>query len=199
MYKCLSCRIYYTVLWYYIIYYTVLYYIILYYSITILYYTIQYYTISYYIILCYTMLYYAILYYTILGGARRVSPWRGGDVPGRRLGRRRERGSRRGTNGVSTNGGTAMFMFLTGTFGDQSVKVFQNLSILRTFFPYLSKLVTFAATPLVLTPFVRSQGSRRVHDLRPARRPVVCKYIHVYIYIYMYIYIHTCIYIYIYM
>ena len=30
--------------------------------------------------------------------------------------------------------------------------------ILRTFLPNLSKIVTFAATPLVLTPFVRNQG-----------------------------------------
>ena len=34
----------------------------------------------------------------------------------------------------------------------------------RTLFPNLSKIITFAATPLVLTPFVRNQSFRRSVD-----------------------------------
>ena len=40
-----------------------------------------------------------------------------------------------------------------------SVNICQHLSIVRTFFPNLSEFITFAATPLVLTPFVRNQSS----------------------------------------
>ena len=66
-------------------------------------------------------------------------------------------GHRRGTDGVSANGvsGTVMF-FDRGTFWVPAVPICQNLSMMRTFFPNPSKLVTFAATPLVLTPFVRN-------------------------------------------
>ena len=46
-------------------------------------------------------------------------------------------------------------MFLDG--GTFWAPIYQHASILRTFFPNLSKLVAFAATPLVLTPFVRNQ------------------------------------------
>ena len=65
--------------------------------------------------------------------------------------------ARKGTNGVSTNGVTAMFMVfdrhLLGTNLPKSVKH------VRTFFPNLTKLINCAATPLVLTPFVRNQMS----------------------------------------
>ena len=72
---------------------------------------------------------------------------------------------RKGTDGVDTNGVTAIFMFSTeGLVGYQSVKICQHLSILRTFFPNLSKLIAFAATPLVLTPFVRNQIIPHCHD-----------------------------------
>ena len=52
----------------------------------------------------------------------------------------------------------------------------------------LSTCVVFAATPLVLTPFV------------PFRKKYmfICVYIYVYTHIYIYIYIYICIYIYIY-
>ena len=70
-----------------------------------------------------------------------------------------DRRIQKGTNGVSTNGVTANFMFFDrGTFlGYQSVNICQSLSFLHTIFPNLSKIITSAATPLVLTPFVRSQ------------------------------------------
>ena len=58
------------------------------------------------------------------------------------------------TNGVGTNGVTASF--LTGICW---VPICQNLTKLVnlcTLFPNLSKSVTFAATPLVSTPFVRN-------------------------------------------
>ena len=54
--------------------------------------------------------------------------------------------TRKGANGISANGVTANFMFFDrGTF---RVPICQSLS----------EFVTFAATPLALTPFVRSQG-----------------------------------------
>ena len=70
----------------------------------------------------------------------------------------------------------------------------------RTFFPNLSKFITFAAAPLVLTPFVRNQGTVTSRRARAAwRRGAdwsastsrasgwaggVCR-IHIYIYIYI--------------
>ena len=39
----------------------------------------------------------------------------------------------------------------------------------RTFFPNLSKFITFAAAPLVLTPFVRNQSVRRTSSLECQR------------------------------
>ena len=66
--------------------------------------------------------------------------------------------SERDTNGASTNEATANFMFFDrGTF---CAPICQHLSKsvdLRTLFRNLSKLVTFAATPLVSTPLVRNQ------------------------------------------
>ena len=77
--------------------------------------------------------------------------------------------SRKGTNGVSTNGVTANFMFFDrGTFW---VPVCQNRSIVHNFFPNLSKFVTFAATPLVSTPLFRDQGVRADHGEAPQVGP----------------------------
>ena len=45
------------------------------------------------------------------------------------------------------------------------VPIYQHLSIVRTFFPQPDKSMTFAAAPLVLTPFVRSQGASLVLTL----------------------------------
>ena len=58
-------------------------------------------------------------------------------------------GLRQGTNWVSTNGATANFIFLDG--GTFWVPICQNRL----------KLITFAATPFVLTLFVRDQGLRQ--------------------------------------
>ena len=59
--------------------------------------------------------------------------------------------ARKGTNGLSTNGVTANFMFFDrGTFW---VPIFQNISKsvnVAYFFSNLSKLFTFAAAPLLL-------------------------------------------------
>ena len=71
-------------------------------------------------------------------------------------------GFRKGTNGVSTNGVTANFMFfdrgtfwvfpLTYFYHPQSAMayLFHNLSIV----PQSDKIITFAAAPLLLTQFV---------------------------------------------
>ena len=67
---------------------------------------------------------------------------------------------RKGTNGVSTNGVTANFMFfLTGTFRVLPLPYFYIPKSVpgRTFFPNPSKFITFAAAPLVLTPLVRNR------------------------------------------
>ena len=54
--------------------------------------------------------------------------------------------SRKGANGVGTNGVTADFMF--SDRGTCCVPVCQNLTIVLTFFPKnMSKCITFAATP----------------------------------------------------
>ena len=76
-----------------------------------------------------------------------------------RPGRGDVRTVRKGTNRVSTNGVTANFMFCDrGTFGvlPLTYLIFTKVSG-RTFFPNLSKGITFAAAPLVLTPFVRNK------------------------------------------
>ena len=66
---------------------------------------------------------------------------------------------RKGTNGVSTNGVTANFMFVErGFFWLLTLTYFYILKIARAYlFPNLSKFTTFAAAPLVLTQFVRNQ------------------------------------------
>ena len=73
-----------------------------------------------------------------------------------------------------------MFHPNVGTFW---VSICQHLSIVRTFFPKLSKSVTFAAAPLVLTPV--------------ARNIYVYVYVHIHLslYVYIYIYIYICIYV----
>ena len=49
-------------------------------------------------------------------------------------------------------------MFFDGLFGHQSVKICDKC--IPFFSPKLSKLITFAATPLALTPFVARLGSQ---------------------------------------
>ena len=94
--------------------------------------------ISYCVLCCYATLHSSIRYDQAVHGALQAAG----------LG-----GSRKGTNGVSTNGVTAKCMFAdTGT-------IYQNLLFLRLCFSNLSKVLTSAATPLVLTPFVRHRGS----------------------------------------
>ena len=68
--------------------------------------------------------------------------------------------NRKGTNGVSTHGVAADIMiFDRGTFWVLTLTYFYLPKVPgRTSFPNLSKLITFAAAPLVLTPFVRDQG-----------------------------------------
>ena len=69
------------------------------------------------------------------------------------------RGIRKGTNGVSTNGVTANFMFFErGTFWVLPlIYCYLPKSAGAFLFPNLSKFITFAAAPVVLTPFVRNQ------------------------------------------
>ena len=79
---------------------------------------------------------------------------------------------RKGTNGVSTNGVTANLMFFDrGTFGVLPLTYFDIPKSARVHFsPNLPKLITSAAAPLVLTPFVRSQvGLLRAVAERPRR------------------------------
>ena len=71
-------------------------------------------------------------------------------------------GHRKGANGVSTDGVTVICVFFDGgTFWLPMLTylVFPKVPG-RTFFPNLSKFITFAAAPLVLTPFVRNQGDQ---------------------------------------
>ena len=72
-----------------------------------------------------------------------------------------------------------MFHPNVGTFW---VSICQHLSIVRTFFPKLSKSVTFAAAPLVLTPV--------------ARNIYVYVYVHIHLSLYVYIYIYIYVYMY---
>ena len=58
-------------------------------------------------------------------------------------------GGRKGTDGVST-----------GVTANQPTSTFPKVPG-RTFFANLTKLLTFAAAPLVLTPFFRNQGGQR--------------------------------------
>ena len=72
-------------------------------------------------------------------------------------------GDRKGTNGVSTNGVTANFIFVgRGTFGVLPLTYFYIFPNDRAYLsPNLSKYTIFAAAPLVLTLFVRNQGDVR--------------------------------------
>ena len=66
----------------------------------------------------------------------------------------------KGADGVGTHGVTANLMLLDrGTFGGLPSTYFYITPRVpgRTSFPNLSKSITFAAAPLVLTPFVRNQ------------------------------------------
>ena len=67
---------------------------------------------------------------------------------------------RKGANGVSTNGVTANLMFFDrGTFWVLSVTYFYLPKRARAYlFPNLSKLITFAAAPLVLTLVVHNES-----------------------------------------
>ena len=71
--------------------------------------------------------------------------------------------ARKGTNGVGTNGVTADFMVLErGTFLGTPVNLLlssQKCQGVITIFPNLSKIITLAAAPSVLTPFVRNQAA----------------------------------------
>ena len=70
-------------------------------------------------------------------------------------------GVRKGTNGVSTNAVTAIsfYVFDRGIFVGTPVNLLlSSQSVTVYLFPNLSKLITFAAAPLVLTPSVRNQG-----------------------------------------
>ena len=96
--------------------------------------------------MCYTVIYYDITQYntprcaSVPAGAPRTD--------------------RKGTNGVSTNGVTAncMFLFDRGTFWVLPLTYFYLPKSARAYlFPRSAKMHDFSATPLVLTPFVRSQ------------------------------------------
>ena len=68
--------------------------------------------------------------------------------------------SQRGTNGVSTSGVTAnLMLFDRGTFWGTPVSLLLSPQKCQgvLFSPNLSKIISFAAAPLVLTPFVRNQ------------------------------------------
>ena len=77
----------------------------------------------------------------------------------RGVGGRSERSCRKGTSGVNTSGVTASFMlFDGGTFWVLPLSYFYLPKSARAyFFPNLSKFITFAAAPLVLSPFVRNR------------------------------------------
>ena len=114
---------------------------------------------------------------------------------------RRQRRSDR-YKGVSVNGFTADYSYLDrGTFGVFPLTYFDlpKSAGAYLFVHNLSKIITFAAAPLVLTPFVRNQRKRRrlVRVLWRALLSPEIIHVHVHIYIYIYICIHI-IYIYIY-
>ena len=94
-----------------------------------------------------------------------VRPTGGPDAPGDLRLAGRPRRSRRGTNGVSTHWVTASFMFFDrGTFWVLPLTyLYLPRSARMYLFPKLAKLITFAAEPLVLTPFVRHQGTPVSH------------------------------------
>ena len=66
---------------------------------------------------------------------------------------------RKGTNGVSTNG-VILCVLAEGLFGysREPASIYPEVPG-RTFFTNLSKIITFAAAPLVLTPFVCNQSA----------------------------------------
>ena len=75
----------------------------------------------------------------------------------------------KGTNGVSANGFTANFVFFDSLFLGTPVNYFYlPKSTSAYFFPNLTKSITFAASPLVLTPFVCNQAARA--GIRTKRR-----------------------------
>ena len=92
----------------------------------------------------------------------------------------RPRGSRRRgvgcegrkvTNGVSTSGVTANFMFFDRDFLGTPVNLLLSPKESRAYlFPQPLKFVTFAAAPLVLTSFVRNQTSQHADWPRGSRR-----------------------------
>ena len=93
----------------------------------------------------------------------------------RAAGPREAQGARRATNGAGTDGVTADLMCLDrgtslGTPGNLPL----SSQKCQTFSPNLSKFVTFAPAPLVLTPFVRNQGAptaRSGSQTAPGRSP----------------------------
>ena len=91
-----------------------------------------------------------------------ASPWLPSGASGVRTLALLRMSFRKGTNGVSTNGVTANFMFLDrGTFWALPLTYIFIIPKVPgcTFFPKLSKFITFAAAPFVLTPLVRNQNS----------------------------------------
>ena len=77
--------------------------------------------------------------------------------------------SERGTNGVSANGVTANLVFFDkGTFCVLPLTYFYHPKSDRAYlFP--SKSITFAASPLMLTPFVRNRSVRWLATAAPSR------------------------------
>ena len=95
--------------------------------------------------------------------------------------------TRQGKNGVSTNRVTAICVFDRGTFWVLPLTYFYLPKSARAYLlpqSVESTFITFAADPLVLTPFVRNQYIYIYI--------YTCIYIYIYVYIsYIYIYIHT--------
>ena len=90
------------------------------------------------------------------------------------------RSIRKGTNGFSTNGVTAnLFLFEGGTFWVLPLTYFCLPQKVPgcTFFPNLSKFITFAAAPLAWTSFVRKETQIFILT--------ILLIMHIYIYIYI--------------
>ena len=105
---------------------------------------------------------------------------------------------RKVTNGVSTNGVTAIFMFLTqGPFGyfRWPTCIFPKVPG-RTFCLNRSKCVIFAAAPIVSTPFVRNQKVLE-KDLRDWAPSTFCGEVQVRTrhYCRVYVSVHVCVYV----
>ena len=94
----------------------------------------------------------------------RRSPWSAGRPCGsRRCTTRTTSGSRKGTKGVSTNLGAPVNL------------LYLHKSAIVNPSPNLWKIITFAAAPLVLTPFVRNRGSARCcRARRSLPRAILC-------------------------